>query len=508
VLGFTLKRPVVTLLVAVLVLGGTVALYPLMKTNFLGSSGQNTLTVTQRFEPGTSLEVQDDAARVVEEELQQIEGVQTVQATIGGGNSLLAAFGGGGGGNRAVYSVTTAEDADQEGLQEEIRGRLADLEDAGDISVQASAGFGTSSNIEVDITATGQDDLQQASDAVLEAVRDLDEVAESASNLQAAQPFLQVAIDRSAAAAAGYSETALAGYVSQAGLPSSLGRVTIDDDIFTIYLAGDNAPETVEDIAALQVPTPTGPVQLDTLASVDVVDGPATITTENNARTATVTVTPAGDDLTAANAAVLSALDTVELPPGASASLGGVSADQQEAFSQLGIALLVAILIVYIVMVATFRSLLQPLLLLISVPFAATGAIILQVVTGIPLGVPSIIGVLMLIGIVVTNAIVLVDLVNQYRRNGATLRQALLDGAGRRLRPILMTALATIFALLPMALGLTGSGGFISQPLALVVIGGLTSSTVLTLIVLPVLYFLVEGIKERSAARRRARATA
>ena len=183
-------------------------------------------------------------------------------------------------------------------------------------------------------------------------------------------------------------------------------------------------------------------------------------------------------------------------------TLGGVISQQQDAFTQLGLALLAAILIVYIVMVATFKSLRQPLLLLISVPFAATGAILLQIITGVPLGVASLIGVLMLIGIVVTNAIVLVDLVNQYRTKGLTAHDATVAGGSRRLRPILMTALATIFALTPMALGITGHGGFISQPLAIVVIGGLISSTVLTLLVLPTLYNLVEGAKERRAARR------
>ncbi len=151
-------------------------------------------------------------------------------------------------------------------------------------------------------------------------------------------------------------------------------------------------------------------------------------------------------------------------------------------------------------MVATFRSLRQPLLLLVSVPFAATGAILLQLLSGIPLGVASIIGLLMLIGIVVTNAIVLVDLVNQYRDRGLKVNDALIHGASRRLRPILMTALATIFALVPMAVGLTGHSGFISQPLAIVVIGGLISSTLLTLLVLPSLYSLVEGAKERREA--------
>jgi len=178
-----------------------------------------------------------------------------------------------------------------------------------------------------------------------------------------------------------------------------------------------------------------------------------------------------------------------------------VSTQQTDAFSQLGLALLVAILIVYVVMVAAFKSLRQPLLLLISVPFAATGAILLQVVSGIPLGVSSFIGLLMLVGIVVTNAIVLIDLVNQYRVRGSSVRDSIMQGASRRLRPILMTAVATIAALTPLALGVTGNGGFISQPLAIIVIGGLISSTVLTLVVLPTLYYLVEGRKERKAAR-------
>jgi HAE1 family hydrophobic/amphiphilic exporter-1 len=140
---------------------------------------------------------------------------------------------------------------------------------------------------------------------------------------------------------------------------------------------------------------------------------------------------------------------------------------------------------------------------LVSIPFAATGAIALQVATGVPLGVASLIGVLMLVGIVVTNAIVLIDLVNQYRVKGYAVKEAVMEGASRRLRPILMTAAATIFALIPLATGLSGSGGgFISQPLAIVVIGGLLSSTVLTLIVLPVLYAVVEGGRERSRVKR------
>src|SRR5699024_8102435 len=152
-------------------------------------------------------------------------------------------------------------------------------------------------------------------------------------------------------------------------------------------------------------------------------------------RSASGSLTPAGDDLAAVNLAVTDALDGLDLPDGAVATLGGVSEDQAEAFAQLGLALLVAIGIVYVVMVATFKSLVQPLILLVSVPFAATGALAALLITDTPLGVPSLIGVLMLVGIVVTNAIVLIDLVNHYRRDGQSIDDALVNGARQRLRP-------------------------------------------------------------------------
>ena len=287
--------------------------------------------------------------------------------------------------------------------------------------------------------------------------------------------------------------------------PTQIGSVAIENSTLNIYLQSDNPPTTVAGLSDLPIPTAKGVVPLSSVATVAEAKGPSTVTTERGLRTSTVTATPATDNLTTANADVTKALKDADLPAGATAKIGGVSSSQSSAFGQLGLALLAAILIVYIVMVATFRSLRQPLLLLVSVPFAATGAILLQLASGIPLGVASLIGVLMLIGIVVTNAIVLIDLVNQYRARGLTVSDAVVHGASRRLRPILMTALATIAALTPMAIGLTGHGGFISQPLAIVVIGGLISSTVLTLVVLPTLYNLVEGARERRIARREAK---
>lgn len=502
IIEWTLRHSVVTIIIAVLILGGTIALTPFMKTNFLGSSGQNTFQVTQELPVGSSLDAMDEASEPVELVIRQTEGVETVQTSIGSGGRGLAAVLGGGGGATVTYSVTTDEGADQDALQASVRSELDDLEDVGETTLAASRGFGASTDIEVDVTASNAEDLAAATESLEEELDGLDSLAQTTSNLSESRRYIAVEVNRADAAAAGYSEVALGSFVSAAMQPQAAGSVVIDEKTLTIYLATENPPETVEELSALQVPTPAGLVRLDALASVGEVDGPSTVTTVQGLRSATVSATPNDEDLGTATAQVTAAIERADLPAGATASIGGVSADQAESFSQLGLALLAAILIVYIVMVATFRSLLQPLLLLVSVPFAATGAIALQVITGIPLGVASLVGVLMLVGIVVTNAIVLVDLVNQYRDRGLNVRDALLHGSSRRLRPILMTALATIFALLPMALGVTGHSGFISQPLALVVIGGLVSSTALTLIVLPVLYNLVEGARERRALRR------
>ena len=503
ILAWTLKHSAVTLVLAILVLGGTVALIPSMKTNFLGDSGQNTLTVSQELPSDTSLEAQDTAATQVEQALIGVDGVETVQTSIGSDStSLTSAFGGGGG---ITFSLTTDPDADQEAIQDRVRTAVDGLSDVGDVSLAAASGGFSSSDIDVEITANDSDDLKASADAILAAVQDIPSIEQATSNLSETQPYIAIDVDRAKAAEAGLSEQAVGGIVTASRLPAAVGQVVIDEETLSIYIQDPDAAQSLQGLRDFPIPTVRGPVPLSDLATVEVADGPASVTTTGGFRSATVSATPGSDDVGFASSEVSQAVADVQLPAGAQASLGGVASQQSDAFGQLGLAVLAAILIVYIIMVATFRSLVQPLVLLVSVPFAATGAVLLQVVTGIPLGVASIIGLLMLVGIVVTNAIVLIDLVNQYRTRGMDLREAVLQGAGRRLRPILMTALATIFALLPLAIGLTGHGGFISQPLAIVVIGGLLSSTVLTLLVLPSLYSVVErgGLRLKARSERR-----
>jgi len=243
-------------------------------------------------------------------------------------------------------------------------------------------------------------------------------------------------------------------------------------------------------------------IPLSAIATVEEELTAPTITRADGERQVALTVTPEKGGLTAASRAIDRAIADTDLPAGVTFEQGGASAQQDEAFGQLGLAMLGAIVLVLLVMVATFRNFRGPLVLLISIPFAATGAILGLLLTGTPMGLPALIGLLMLIGIVVTNAIVLMDLINRLREAGANLDEAVEHGTRLRLRPILMTAAATVFALVPMSLGLTGGGVFISKPLAIVVIGGLVSSTLLTLVLVPVLYTLVERSRDRRIAKR------
>ncbi|GAB3526033.1 efflux RND transporter permease subunit [Arthrobacter monumenti] len=506
VLGKTQKHPVITLIAGVLVLGGTLAMTPLLQTNLLGDSGQNSFGITQALPPGTSLETTSEAAADVEDVLAETTGIREVQVTIGNATGGFAAQVSGGA-SEANFTVITDPEADQPALQDRVRQNLEN-EVPGDITVSAArGGFGTASNIDVDITASNADDLRAATDAVVDSVTGVDGAGEISSNLSSSQPVVQVNVDRAAAAEAGLNEEQISGLLASTVSPLPAGTVRIETDNYPVLIGEGREFDSVDELRNLQLPTASGPIALTSVAEVREVEIPTTITSSDGQRTARVSITPANDNLGALSTEIQERVDSADLPAGTTATLGGATTEQAESFAQLGLALLAAVAIVYVIMVATFKSLAQPLILLVSVPFAATGAIALLLVTQVPLGLPSLIGMLMLVGIVVTNAIVLIDLINQYRRPhdgspGMSVADAITHGARQRLRPILMTALATIFALTPMALGLTGEGGFISQPLAIVVVGGLISSTALTLILVPVLYRLLEGRRERRALER------
>ncbi|MFE6842473.1 efflux RND transporter permease subunit [Streptomyces sp. NPDC057686] len=500
-LGLVTRRRIATLAVAVVVLVATFAMTPLLKTNFFDQGEQSVLTVKQQLPPGTSLAASDAASRRVEKALTEVKGVKDYQVTVGS-SGFLAAFGGGTGSNQASYQVTLEDSGDSEGVKKRIEDALGKLDGIGDTSISAGGGFG-SQNLSVVVKAGDAAVLAKAAEQVRAEVATLDDVTDVQSDLSQSVPRISVTATPKAAEA-GLNQAALGAIVAQAVRGNPAGKAVLDNTERDIVIKSAQPATTLAELQAL----PVGPVRLGDVAEVKEVPGPVSMTRIDGARAATVTAKPVGDNTGAIGAALQTKIGALDLPEGATATIGGVSEDQGEAFASLGLAMLAAIAIVFMLLVATFRSLIQPLILLVSIPFAATGALGLLLVTGTPLGVPAMIGMLMLIGIVVTNAIVLIDLVNQYRAQGLGVVEAVVEGGRHRLRPILMTALATIFALLPMALGVTGEGGFISQPLAVVVIGGLVSSTLLTLLLVPTLYTMIELRKERRRAKHEAKRTA
>ncbi|MBB5832709.1 efflux RND transporter permease subunit [Brachybacterium aquaticum] len=494
----TLPRRLITLVAAVAILVGTVFLLPLVNISFLGDSGQNIASITQTLAPGTSLQQSSEKATESEDALLEIDGVQTVQTTIGGGG-----FGFGGGENEVSFSITTDPDADQEVLLDEMVAALEALPEPGDVEAADIASPTGSNSVDILITGPTAEDRQAANDAILAELDPVPNgVSEVTSDLQADQPTAVVTVDREAAAQRGLTEEAVIGMVAQQMYPGAIGTITLDDKELDIYVEGG---ESIDTFNQLQDITLMSTIPLQDVATVEESLSRPEIATQDGLETVTVSVVPSGEDVSVATEAANDAIDAADLPEGVEATIGGTAADIDETFGQLGIAMLAAILLVYVLLVWIFKSLIQPLILLVSIPFAAIGSLGLLIITGVPLGLPSMIGLLMLVGIVVTNAIVLIDLVNQYRRAGMGLEAALHLGAAKRLRPILMTAAATIFALIPMALGITGNGGFIAQPLAVVVIGGLISSTLLTLVIVPVLYRMTEGPGERRRLREEER---
>ncbi len=313
------------------------------------------------------------------------------------------------------------------------------------------------------------------------------------------QPEMGLHIDRERAANLGISVAALAEAVktSIGGTRATLYRERGDEFDVVVRLA-EKDRSSLEELPDLMIPTRSGEgVPLRSLVRLEEMLGPMEIHRLNQERRVTVTGEVVGRPMEEVAQELRASFRGLDLPSGFSLTIGGDYEEQQEAFRELSWGLLLALVLVYIVMAALFEKFLDPLVIMFSVPFATIGILLILLLTGTTLNVNSFIGIILLTGIVVNNAIVLVDYINlKIREDGLSIREAVVVGGRTRLRPILMTSLTTMLAMIPLAIGL-GDGGEVQAPLARVVIGGLATSTLITLILIPVLYSLV---KERQAA--------
>jgi hydrophobic/amphiphilic exporter-1 (mainly G- bacteria), HAE1 family len=490
VIRWATSHRAITLVAAGAIFFGSLGLTPFLRINLLDQSSSPNFPVSLTMPDNSTLAQTNAETETVESLVRGLPGVSAFQATVGGSTDPFAPPG-------AIPAVpTTAQilvlvkmNAYNQALGA-VKAALKSYTGPAQVAVgqaQSSANA-SSSQMQVQVHAPNQDTLQQSTDQLMNALSKVSGLSELTSNLTASKPQYQL-VPTDKLGQTGLSAQQLAGLVAQqlngqvaaqALLPS--GPVSV-----RVQLPPGTA-DTPASLLSLRIPTAAGPVPLSTLATLQQVSGPQTINRSGGDRASTITGTITGNNTSAVQTKVNAAIKSLSLPPGTSVSTGGVFAQLSSVLTQFALAILAAIGLVYLIMVATFRSLIKPLVLLVSIPFAASGAIVALVVTGTALSLPAMIGLLMLTGIVVTNAIVLLDLVEQYRERGLPLQQALIEGGRHRLRPILMTAVATMLALAPLAFSGNSGGGFIGAPLAIVVIGGLFTSTLLTLILVPVLY--------------------
>lgn len=497
VLNWSLNHKLVVFGLAVLLLVGSFALVPAIGVNFLNQESEKTFYVTYNPKPGQTLEDSLKAADQAEAYFDKQDNIDNLQFTVGGenplnpGNTKQAVF-------IAQYDPDTADFADVK--QQTIKQLNKDIP-TGEWKEQDFSGGAASSGVSYSVYANSIEDLQTMTPKFVKAIEGESKyVRKVTTDLKESYTQYTFEVDQQKAAEFGVSTAQLAqGIANVQGEEKPLSTIKIDGKELDVIVPNEQTTyDSINDLQKTDVTTPLGVRKLSDFVSVKKGTTPDSLSERDGKLVATVTAELKTDKATEASQAIDQSVKKIDLPTGVSYKAGGVTEQIQESFTQLGLAMAAAVAIVYLVLVITFGGASTPLVILFSLPFAIIGGLLALLITGETISVSSLIGALMLIGIVVTNAIVLIDRVIHKEAEGLSTREALLDAAGTRLRPILMTALATIGALSPLALGLEG-GALISKGLGVTVIGGLTSSTLLTLLIVPIVYeFLARFRKKKS----------
>ncbi|MGB2993103.1 MAG: efflux RND transporter permease subunit [Paenisporosarcina sp.] len=501
ILGWTLNHKIITSIISIALLAGSLALTPLIGFSFLGSEEEKVMYLTYTPEAGELKEDTLANIEVVEEEMLKRDDIDIVQLSVTEGADPMMAMMGGGGDGALMYLIFDPEMDDFPGAREEIEDYVFNIEQAGEWKSQNFTSMSMATN-EVSYTFNSEN-LEKLNEAVV-MVEDvmkenegLEEVSSSAEDAYVEHTFK---VEQDELLQYGLTTGQIAMMLSPKTSQEVLTTVEKDGDSLEVIVQQEKAaqPKSIDDILATEVPTAQGTTML--LSELVTVERGTTMNTLARSKGeyyATVTGTILGEDISKATSEVDEAIDKLELPKGVTVDVAGAAADMTETFTQLGLAMLAAIAIVYFILVVTFREGVAPFAILFSLPFAVIGSFVGLWIAGETISVSVMMGLLMLIGIVVTNAIVLVDRIIHMERDGMTMREAILEAGATRLRPILMTALATIGALIPLAIG-SGGGGLISKGLGITVIGGLTSSTLLTLIVVPIVYEVLSKVFKKN----------
>jgi HAE1 family hydrophobic/amphiphilic exporter-1 len=489
---WSLRHKLATLAMAVMLTIGSLGLLAVIPITLFPSGGQRFIEVQFALPPSSSIEQTLSEVVQIEDVMDRLttaDSVDVYLTTVGNPTDVFSAGAGSmvGGANRASLLVRLTRDAPEdiiEELRDELSGRHGDK-----VNITEIANGPPMSGLEVSITGSDYQGISQVAKRLTDKFGLIDGIVNVSSNVAESRDEIVITVKPAAAAAVGLSARQVAFQVNQYLVDQRVTQANINDTLTNVVLKGrSDEVNRIDKIKELMVTGSLGSAQLGHVAEVALEKGPVTISRVNGNRSASITGSITDEDVQAVGVKVQTEIDAIDLPPGVKVTTGGIFTQIAEGFQDIFLAMAVGVILVYLVMVVSLGALRNPFVIIISLPLALIGALASLAITGRALGLPAMMGVLLLIGIVVTNAIVLIAMVEQLRQRGMSIHDALVEGGRIRLRPILMTAFTTSIALLPLAVFSDSTGGIIGADMATVVIGGLMSSTFLTLVVVPVAY--------------------
>ncbi len=485
----------------------SLCLIPLIGAEFMPASDSGEISVSLEADQGSVIEDVDEITQLVEEKLQQNPSVEVIFTSIGssGQYSMTSASS-----NKATLSVKLIPKSERKGVDqvaEEIRKSLYDIPGVKKtVTVSSTIGMSSGSALSVAVKGDDLDTLRELSKEIESLMKKVTGTREVTSSLADGNPEVQIRINRQRAMDYGLSPIQVSREIKNAIAGTVATQYRLDGNEINVRVTSkDKQNSDMDTLKGLKILTAQGSsVALSELASFELATGPVQISREDQSRQATISCDLLNRDLNSVTKDVQAQIaNNIQLPAGYTIDYGGQNEQMMESFSSLFLALLLAILLVYVVMVIQYESFFDPFIIMFSIPTAIIGVILGLLVTGRSFSVTAFIGIIMMAGIVVSNAIVFIDYLKQLRNSGMERNAAIIEAGRVRLRPILMTALSTILAMLPMATGL-GEGAEMSAPLATVVIGGLVASTFVTLLLLPVIYSIFDDwgqkFKKKSAS--------
>jgi hydrophobic/amphiphilic exporter-1 (mainly G- bacteria), HAE1 family len=493
-LGWTLAHVKITAVAGVIVLSLIIFITPLMEISFLPRLENGNFSASLQMPPGTTLAVTDGQARQIEAALLSVNGVDNVFSQVGGNGSP----------ERANFNVQMKDLSGFTALEREVRGKLGNIKG---LSFNFQGGFGGGGRaIQINLLSSGSfDELDKVANTVADSMIGIPGLADIGLSTEPGKPELGIVVDRSKAALYGLSSNTIGTTIRTlvAGDTASTYRDPGRDADIVVRLRPEDRTR-LDDILALTIQTPSGQIiPLRNVATIQPGSGPSVITRLNRQTQIQVGINTVGRSQQQALADIRPRIAQLQsrLPAGVTMQFGGQVQQTSDSFNTLIYSLLLSVIFMYMVLASQFGSYTQPLVLMLALPLAIMGAFIALLVTRTGADMTAVIGLILLMGLAVKNSILLVDFTNRLRAQGMSRQEALLMAGPVRLRPVLMTTLSLILGMLPVSLGL-GAGGSFRAPMAIAVIGGLISSTVLTLLLVPVAYTLMDlGLDRLKTAR-------